>query len=104
MCELQKCNCSKTRACKSLHKEFGANRVTLSVKFWSFLPDQEHLKNQAFNLAPAFLKNFETLTQVHRSQTVFVLEVFTDYRMFIFLCMWMAVAAHVTDLHRTNHV
>ena len=49
------------------------NRVTLNVKFWTFLPDQEHFKNQAFKLAPAFLKNFETLTQFRRSQTAFVL-------------------------------
>ena len=58
------------RACKSLYKEFGAYRVTLSVKFWSFLPDQEHFKNQAFKLAPAFLKNFEILMKICRSQTV----------------------------------
>ena len=70
----------------------------MSVKFWSFLPDQEHLKNQAFKLAPAFLKNFEILTLVRQAQTVFVLEVFTDYVMFnMFLCTLMEVAAHVTN-------
>ena len=31
VCELQKCGYSKTRACKCLYREFGANRVTLSV-------------------------------------------------------------------------
>ena len=98
MCELQKCNYSKTRAFKCLYKEFGANRVTLSVKFWSFLPDQEHFKNQASKLAPAFLKCFEILRQVRRSQTVFVLEVFTDHGMLMFLCTLMEVAARVTDI------
>ena len=96
VCELQKCNYSKTRACQCLFKEFGANRVTLSVKFWCFLPDQEHFKYQAFKLAPAFLKNFEILTQVRRSQIVFVLEMFTAYGMFMFFCTLMEVAARVT--------
>ena len=67
-------------------------------EFWSFLPDQEHLKNQAFKLAPAFLKNFEILTQVCWSQTMFVLEVFTEYGMFMFLCTLMEVAAHIADI------
>ena len=98
VCELQKCNYNKTRACKCLHKEFGANRVTLSVQFWSFLPDEEHFKGQAFKLAPAFLKNSEILSQVHRSQTMFVLEVFSYYGMFMFLCTLMEVGIHVTDI------
>ena len=34
-------------------REFGTNRVTLSVQFWSFLPDEGHFKDQAFKLAPA---------------------------------------------------
>ena len=79
-------------------KEFGANRVTLSVKFWSFFPDQEHFKTQAFKLATAFLKNFEILTQVRWSKTVFVLEMFTDYGMFMFLCTLTEVVASVKDI------
>ena len=77
---------SETRACKCLYKEFGANRVTLSVKFSSFLPDHEHFKNQA-------LKLIEIVMQVRRSQTVLSLKCLP-----MFLCTLMVVVARVTDI------
>ena len=52
-----------------------------------------------------FLQNFKILTQVRRSQTVFVFEVLTDYRMF--LCTLMEVTASITEiynLHCTNQM
>ena len=67
----------------NLNKTFRANEVSLSDQFRSFLLDEQHLKDQTIELASAFLKHFEFLTEVRRSQIMLkiILKMFSDYGM-----------------------
>ena len=58
---------------RDFNKKFRANGVSLSVQLRSFLLDEQHFKELTLELASAFLKYFEFLTEVRRSQIVFKL-------------------------------
>ena len=82
----------------NLNKKFRANGVGLNVQFRSFLLDEEHFKDQIIKLASAFLKYFEFFTKFRRSQIMFVLKMFSDCGMFVFLNTLVQMAACVPNI------